>query len=157
MSEISKASSMVGFDTGVCDCNKRACIRTSWTAKNPGRQFQTCGQKDGCNFFMWMDEGLTDRAKEVFNELSEKKNMAEEKLKLAEERFKVAEEKLKLAEEKLKLVEKKLAKKAMKNKKSKREKQDSWIKNFILIVLFVMVVVLLNNNVVAFTDKKYLL
>lgn len=83
MSEMSKTSSMAGFDIGVCDCNKRACIRTSWTTKNPGRRFQTRGQKDGCNFFMWMYEGLTYGVKDVFNEISQK-NMVEEKLKFAE-------------------------------------------------------------------------
>ncbi|CAH9100685.1 unnamed protein product [Cuscuta europaea] len=49
----------------------KAPLWTSWTDKNPGRRFHGCPnyEKDGCGFFEWHDEPLTDRARHVINEL----------------------------------------------------------------------------------------
>ncbi|CAH9120344.1 unnamed protein product [Cuscuta epithymum] len=49
----------------------KASLWTSWTDKNPGRRFHGCRyyEKDGCGFFEWHDEPLTDRAMHVINEL----------------------------------------------------------------------------------------
>jgi hypothetical protein len=42
-----------------CDCGGPASIRTSNSARNPGRQFFSCGKPMGdesrCNFFKWVD------------------------------------------------------------------------------------------------------
>lgn len=105
-------------------------------------------EEDGCNFFVWMDDGLTGRAKEILSELSLKKSLVEEKLKLVEEKLMLVEEKLKVAEEKL-------AKKALKKKINKAKIQDNFVKNCIVVVLIAVVVMLLNNRMVQ--DRKYLL
>ncbi|CAH9129430.1 unnamed protein product [Cuscuta epithymum] len=60
-----------------CKCRSRTAIPvkarvwTSWIDKNPGRRFYGCPfyEKDGCGFFEWYDEPLTDRAKHVINDL----------------------------------------------------------------------------------------
>ncbi|CAH9099878.1 unnamed protein product [Cuscuta europaea] len=60
-----------------CKCRRRteipvkARLWTSWTDKNPGRRFYGCPhyENDGCGFFEWHDEPLTNRAKHVINDL----------------------------------------------------------------------------------------
>ncbi|CAH9110385.1 unnamed protein product [Cuscuta europaea] len=49
----------------------KARLWTSWTDKNPGRRFYGCPyyKKEGCGFFQWHDEQLTNRAKDVINQL----------------------------------------------------------------------------------------
>ncbi|CAH9123294.1 unnamed protein product [Cuscuta epithymum] len=48
-----------------------ARLWTSWTDKNPGRRFYGCSyyEKDGCGFFEWHDDQLTDRTRHVINDL----------------------------------------------------------------------------------------
>ncbi|KAH6765700.1 hypothetical protein C2S52_016683 [Perilla frutescens var. hirtella] len=64
--------------TGYCDCGVRVLLWTSWTNKHPGRRFYDCRnyapakdgiQKQGCNYFKWIDSEIGDRAKDVINGL----------------------------------------------------------------------------------------
>lgn len=107
-------------------------------------------EEGGCDFFVWMDDGLTGRAKEAFYELNQKKVLIEEKLK-------IAEEKLKIVEEKLKIVEDKVGRKAMKKKKRNRKKQANFIKSCVMVTIIVLLVVFCNHKMVEFSDKKYLI
>ena len=50
---------------------------TSWTHENPGRRFYGCGifkvmRKKGCNYFQWVDEEMSSRAKEMVRSLKDK-------------------------------------------------------------------------------------
>ncbi|XP_057771070.1 uncharacterized protein LOC130990858 [Salvia miltiorrhiza] len=49
----------------------RAVIMTSWTDENPGRRFYGCRnwKTKNCGFFDWLDEPISERGKEVINEL----------------------------------------------------------------------------------------
>ncbi|KAL8089731.1 hypothetical protein AgCh_039282 [Apium graveolens] len=144
---MSKGLSAGEYDAGLCDYSKRSRVHTSRTSKNPGRRFLTC-EEDGCNFFIWIDDGVSGRAKEILIELSQKKSFVEEKLKPVEENLMAAEGKLKAAEEKL-------ARKVLKKKMKKSKNEDNFVKNCIVVVLIVVVVMLLNNKMVP--DRKYLL
>ncbi|XP_057768008.1 uncharacterized protein LOC130988235 [Salvia miltiorrhiza] len=44
---------------------------TSWTEDNPGRRFYGCRnwKTKNCGYFDWMDEPMSERAKEVINDL----------------------------------------------------------------------------------------
>ncbi|KAM6557692.1 hypothetical protein CsatB_004711 [Cannabis sativa] len=48
-----------------CDPPRVAEMKTSWTNKNPGRRFVRCPfhqQEQGCNFWMWYDPPMCERA-----------------------------------------------------------------------------------------------
>ncbi|XP_057791580.1 uncharacterized protein LOC131008643 [Salvia miltiorrhiza] len=49
----------------------KASIMTSWTEENPGRRFYRCRnwKSKNCGYFDWIDEPITERAKEVINHL----------------------------------------------------------------------------------------
>ncbi|XP_057769876.1 uncharacterized protein LOC130989795 [Salvia miltiorrhiza] len=49
----------------------KASIMTSWTEDNPGRRFYGCRNWKArhCGFFDWIDAPITERAKEVINDL----------------------------------------------------------------------------------------
>lgn len=103
-----------------------------------------CQIEGGCEFFMWIDEGVSSRAKEAFNILNQKKILVEEKLKIAEEKLKIAEEKLKMAKEKLKITNEKLQKITMK-KIRKAGKQSKFLPICIMLTVVVVVVGLVMN------------
>ncbi|KAK9147937.1 hypothetical protein Scep_006694 [Stephania cephalantha] len=51
---------------------------TSWTTKNPERRFFRCNSSNGgCTYFEWLDEGMSERARDVINQfVSEKMELA---------------------------------------------------------------------------------
>ncbi|XP_057770851.1 uncharacterized protein LOC130990642 [Salvia miltiorrhiza] len=64
-----------------CECQTdgrrlRAVIMTSWTDENPGRRFYGCRnwKMKNCGYFDWLDEPISERAKDVINELKVMKN-----------------------------------------------------------------------------------
>ncbi|XP_057803108.1 uncharacterized protein LOC131018399 [Salvia miltiorrhiza] len=64
-----------------CECHTdgkrtRAVIMTSWTDENPGRRFYGCRnwKTKNCGLFDWIDEPMTERAKDIINELKIMKN-----------------------------------------------------------------------------------
>ncbi|KAK3031464.1 hypothetical protein RJ639_036524 [Escallonia herrerae] len=54
-----------------CYCRKSPIIKTSWTPKNPGRKFMACGaeNEDPCEYFIWIDPPMCERAVQVIPEL----------------------------------------------------------------------------------------
>ncbi|WOH01022.1 hypothetical protein DCAR_0520400 [Daucus carota subsp. sativus] len=55
---------------GLCSCGFSPVLRTSWTDANPGRRFWGCSQyvrnrSRDCNFHMWHDPAVGDRAKNI--------------------------------------------------------------------------------------------
>ncbi|CAN1126837.1 DNA-(apurinic or apyrimidinic site) endonuclease 2 [Linum perenne] len=70
----------------LCRCNEASVLRTSWTEDNPGRRFFTCSRryqvsKGKCGFFLWVDDPIEDRAKEVINGLLRKLNRYERQMR----------------------------------------------------------------------------
>ncbi|CAN1802370.1 hypothetical protein LINPERHAP1_LOCUS23347 [Linum perenne] len=70
----------------LCRCNELSVLRTSWTEDNPGRRFFTCSRryevsKAKCDFFMWADDSIEGRAKEVINGLLRKLNQYERQMR----------------------------------------------------------------------------
>ncbi|XP_057788896.1 uncharacterized protein LOC131005819 [Salvia miltiorrhiza] len=62
-----------------CACEGKKCrasLMTSWTEDNPGRRFYGCRnwKTKNCGYFDWMDEPMSERAKEVINDL-ERENL----------------------------------------------------------------------------------
>ena len=60
-----------------CWCDLESPLMTSWTHENPGRRFHGCGnfkviRKKGCNYFQWVDEEMSSRAKEMVRSLKDK-------------------------------------------------------------------------------------
>ncbi|CAK8537398.1 unnamed protein product [Lathyrus sativus] len=60
-----------------CWCELESLLMTSWTYDNPGRRFHGCGnfkvmRKKGCNYFQWVDEDMSSRAKDVIRSLKDK-------------------------------------------------------------------------------------
>nr|XP_017221678.1 PREDICTED: uncharacterized protein LOC108198434 [Daucus carota subsp. sativus] len=61
-------------------------LRTSWTDANPGRRFWGCSQymrnqRRGCNFHLWHDPAVGDRAKNIIPGLLRKIQRLEEEMK----------------------------------------------------------------------------
>ncbi|CAK8577851.1 unnamed protein product [Lathyrus sativus] len=60
-----------------CWCELESPLMTSWTYDNPGRRFHGCGnfkvmRKKGYNYFQWVDEDMSSRAKDVIRSLKDK-------------------------------------------------------------------------------------
>ncbi|CAK8576713.1 unnamed protein product [Lathyrus sativus] len=60
-----------------CWCEFESPLMTSWTYDNPGRRFHGCDnfkvmRKKGCNYFQWVDEDMSSRAKDVIRSLKDK-------------------------------------------------------------------------------------
>ncbi|XP_058763747.1 uncharacterized protein LOC131637175 [Vicia villosa] len=69
----SKASSV----HGECRCGLDAPLMTSWTDANPGRRFYGCGMykiqgSKRCNHFVWYDEEMGARAKDMISSLNQR-------------------------------------------------------------------------------------
>ncbi|CAL5193526.1 unnamed protein product [Lathyrus oleraceus] len=90
----------------VCKCGLDAPLMTTWTNANPDRRFHGCemykvqGFKK-CSHFVWLDEEMNPREKEVISALL--KNINEEKATVKS--YKVKEEELKM---KVKMLKKQL-------------------------------------------------
>jgi hypothetical protein len=70
-----------------CYCGMKAYLRTSWTDKNPGRQFFGCtqyGKGQHCKYFEWFEPRLCERGgKLVFEMRVRIKAMEDERRKQA--------------------------------------------------------------------------
>ncbi|XP_058783009.1 uncharacterized protein LOC131657635 [Vicia villosa] len=80
-------------------CGLEAPLMTSWTDSNPGRRFFGCGMykvqgRKRCSHFVWYDDELSSRAKEIIYSLQKK--LEHERARLDEANTKVAEMKTKL-------------------------------------------------------------
>ncbi|XP_058779432.1 uncharacterized protein LOC131653335 [Vicia villosa] len=65
-----------------CHCGLDAPLMTAWTDSNPGRRFYGCGMYKiqgfkKCSNFVWLDEEMNPRSKEVISSLL--KNLNDEK------------------------------------------------------------------------------
>ncbi|KAG5522558.1 hypothetical protein RHGRI_034645 [Rhododendron griersonianum] len=63
-----------------CGCGRRVVMRTSLTTKNLGRRFLGCinyKQKNGCNFFVWIDPETCPRGVEYAKIMQAKKEALE--------------------------------------------------------------------------------
>ncbi|KAI8552016.1 hypothetical protein RHMOL_Rhmol06G0232400 [Rhododendron molle] len=63
-----------------CGCGRRVVMRTSLTTKNPGRRFLGCinyKQRNGCNFFVWIDPKTCSRGLEYAKIMQAKKEALE--------------------------------------------------------------------------------
>ncbi|KAL2942857.1 DNA topoisomerase 3-alpha [Bienertia sinuspersici] len=66
-----------------CNCGIPVGKRTSWTERNPGRRFLCCkfyepeSEWRGCNYFMWLDEDITEWQRNVTNKLVLEKKLLE--------------------------------------------------------------------------------
>ena len=107
----------------------------------------------GCHYFMWLDDGLTGRAKDAFCELKQKKEIAEEKVKIFEEKLEIAAEKLKIADQKVKNLEEKL-KKLEDNVEKKRLKM---FKNLLVVIAVGMLLFYWDNKMAKGIGNLYLL
>ncbi|KAJ4834099.1 hypothetical protein Tsubulata_027195 [Turnera subulata] len=52
----------------MCHCGKKSPQWTSWTNEHPGMRFHRCGRRH-CGFFVWADEPIVGRAREVIRDL----------------------------------------------------------------------------------------
>ncbi|XP_058724088.1 uncharacterized protein LOC131595673 [Vicia villosa] len=86
-----------------CRCGLEAPLMTSWTDSNPGRRFFWVWDVQGnvmvqghkrCSHFVWYDDELSSRAKEIIYSLQKK--LEHERARLDEANTKVAEVKMKL-------------------------------------------------------------
>ncbi|CAN1777279.1 hypothetical protein LINPERHAP1_LOCUS13997 [Linum perenne] len=71
----------------LCKCHLPTVVLTSWTEDNPGRRFFSCGRgyevnNPRCDFFMWVDAPIEDRAKQVINGLLRKLRQYERQMKM---------------------------------------------------------------------------
>ncbi|XP_058784024.1 uncharacterized protein At4g04775-like [Vicia villosa] len=87
MSRYSEASSRTKSPSvhGECRCGLDAPLMTSWTDSNPGRRFYGCGMYKiqgykRCNHFVWYDEEMGPRAKEMISTLNKKLKIANFKI-----------------------------------------------------------------------------
>ncbi|XP_058776614.1 uncharacterized protein At4g04775-like [Vicia villosa] len=87
MSHYSEASSRTKSPSvhGECRCGLDAPLMTSWTDSNPGRRFYGCGMYKiqgykRCNHFVWYDEEMDPRAKEMISTLNQKLKIANLKI-----------------------------------------------------------------------------
>ncbi|XP_058740443.1 uncharacterized protein LOC131612696 [Vicia villosa] len=89
MSRFSQGSirSKYPFIRDECRCGLDAPLMTAWTDANPGRCFYGCGMykiqgHKMCSHFVWYDEEMTPREKELISSLNEQliieKNKANE-------------------------------------------------------------------------------
>ncbi|WOH12726.1 hypothetical protein DCAR_0832234 [Daucus carota subsp. sativus] len=74
---MSSCSSCSYFSPGLCSCGLSPVLRTSWTDANPGRRFWGCS----CNFHLWHDPAVGDRAKNIIPGLLRKIQRLEEEMK----------------------------------------------------------------------------
>ncbi|XP_074373847.1 uncharacterized protein LOC141714213 [Apium graveolens] len=122
----------------ICDCGLNALIRTLWTNKNPGRRFWSCQKnKDerSCNFFMWIDDEMSGRARNLLCELTQRNVMLEQNL--------------------LKLEEK-LYKMKKKKKMIKKQKQtQNLLLCTVVVCMFAIIVVLVVSRELNTGQRKY--
>ncbi|CAA0813367.1 Unknown protein [Striga hermonthica] len=141
---MSESSHSTGFLE--CWCRKRAVIRTSWTADNPGSRFHSClGYKNGgCNFFSWVDPPTSDRSQTIIPGLLKKMNALErvkENLKFENTKL---EDKVEKLEEKIEKLQKKVEKLQALNKRVVEKKEKMEMKmGFALAIAIVLCVFLL--------------
>ncbi|XP_050888518.1 uncharacterized protein LOC127093618 [Lathyrus oleraceus] len=105
----------------VCKCGLDAPLMTAWRNANPGRHFYGCGMYKlqgfkKCNHFVWLDEEMNPRVKELISSLL--KNINKEKAKVKS--YKVKEEELK-----------------MKVKMLKKQLKINWMLLFVMLFAFV--------------------
>ncbi|CAK8532063.1 unnamed protein product [Lathyrus sativus] len=98
---ISRTKSHLNFklNHGECLCSLEVPLMTSWTDSNPERRFYGCGMYElvgqkRCGHFVWYDEEITPRAKEMITSLKEK--LCSEQNKVNECRVKEDELKMKI-------------------------------------------------------------
>ncbi|XP_058773526.1 uncharacterized protein LOC131647679 [Vicia villosa] len=82
-----------------CYCGIDAPLMTSWTDSNPGRRFFGCGMYKiqgfkKCSNFVWLDEEMNPRAKEVISSLLQ--NLNEEKQRVKDSISKEEETRMKM-------------------------------------------------------------
>ena len=75
--------------TEMCFCNKVSVVKTSWTNRNPGRRFLSCGKRNGCSFFIWIDPPMCNRARMIIPGLLRRLTEMEEDIKRAKRREKI--------------------------------------------------------------------
>ncbi|CAK8567697.1 unnamed protein product [Lathyrus sativus] len=90
-----------------CKCGIPSTLMTAWTDQNSGHHFFGCGMYKNqrykrCSHFVWYDEEMSQRAKEVISPMHQKLN--QEKVKLNEAI--VREDQLKLKIKYLKVMNK---------------------------------------------------
>ncbi|WOG86538.1 hypothetical protein DCAR_0205749 [Daucus carota subsp. sativus] len=83
---MSSSSSSYIQTPGFCSCGMDPVLRTSWTDANPGRRFWGCSQyvrnrSRGCNFHMWHDPAVGDRARNIIPGLLRRIQRLEDEIK----------------------------------------------------------------------------
>ncbi|KAG5562741.1 hypothetical protein RHGRI_005464 [Rhododendron griersonianum] len=158
-----------------CRCGRRVVMQTSLTVKNPGRRFLGCTkykEKNGCNFFVWINPETCPRGLEYAKIMQAKKEELEkqiEDLKMVTERLergrnKVEEENdalvvklAELTEMNVKLTTTIEALNAQIGARKTREIGPSYFRNIIVVVVIVFVIGVLMSSVNHNTPKeKYL-
>ena len=60
-----------------CYCGEGAPYLVSWSDKNPAKRYYGCkywpDEKEDCGYFDWYDDGLSERYKQMLNEIKPKK------------------------------------------------------------------------------------
>ncbi|WOH15035.1 hypothetical protein DCAR_0934568 [Daucus carota subsp. sativus] len=77
---MSSCSSSHYSTLSLCLCGLSPVLRTSWTDANPGRRFWGCSQR-GCNFHLWHDPAVGDRAKNIIPGLLKRIQRLEDEIK----------------------------------------------------------------------------
>ncbi|KAG5515271.1 hypothetical protein RHGRI_036345 [Rhododendron griersonianum] len=158
-----------------CRCGRRVMMQTSLTVKNPERRFLGCTkykEKNGCNFFVWIDPETCPRGLEYAKIMQVKKEELEkqvEDLKMVTERLergrkKVEEENdalfvklAELTEMNVKLTTTIEALNAQIGARKTREIGPNYFRNIIVVVVIVFVIGVLMSSVNHNTPKeKYL-
>ncbi|XP_058784700.1 uncharacterized protein LOC131659541 [Vicia villosa] len=90
-----------------CHCGLDAPLMTVWTDTNPGRRFFGCGMYKvqgfkKCSNFVWLDEEMNPRAKEVISSLMQKLNEEKQRVKDSVAKEEELEMKMKLIKKQLK-------------------------------------------------------
>ncbi|XP_058767105.1 uncharacterized protein LOC131640709 [Vicia villosa] len=103
MSQCTKASSIEATHScsfqSECRCGLKAPLLTSWTDSNPDRCFfghgmyKVQGHKR-CSRYVWYDDELSSRAKEIISSLQKK--LDQKRARVDEDNIKVAKVKMKL-------------------------------------------------------------
>ncbi|CAA0829090.1 Unknown protein [Striga hermonthica] len=60
-----------------CNCGDKLHLKTSWTARNPGRRYWACpkyGSAGYCGIFIWYDPEMCERSKSIIPGLLNKMN-----------------------------------------------------------------------------------
>ncbi|KAG5542935.1 hypothetical protein RHGRI_015882 [Rhododendron griersonianum] len=133
-------------------------MRTSLTVKNPGRRFLGCmnyKEKNGCNFFVWIDPETCPRGLEYAKIMQAKKEELEKGRQMVEEENDALVVKLAdLTEMNVNLTTTIEAVNAQIGARKTREIGPSYCRNIIVVVVIVFVIGVLMSSVNHNYPKK---